>query len=106
MEHLHAEVWIFLVINSCHQKTQMLPEGSSSQVERGVPQNCMQFRGGLTEIDALFCDVLAALRFLLLLDGLAPSFHMAFVFVMPPSKRFFWPVLIDRLAPSSPPTIS
>ena len=32
--------------------------------------------------------------------------HRVFVFLMPPSKRFFWPVFIDLLAPSSPPTVS
>ena len=62
MEYLHAKVWIFLVINSCHQNTCLLLEGSSSQVGRGMLQNCMHFRrGGLSEIDALYCDVLVAL---------------------------------------------
>ena len=79
MEYLHAKVWIFLVINSCHQNTWMLWEGSSSQVGRGVLQNCMHLRrGGLTEIDAPYCDVLVALSFLFLQDGLIPSFPLGF----------------------------
>ena len=60
-QFLHAEVWVFLICHSCHQNTWVLPEGSSSQVERGVLENCMHFRRhGLTEIDTLYCDVLAA----------------------------------------------
>ena len=30
----------------------------------------------------------------------------SFCLLMPPSKRFFWPVFIDRLAPISPPVTS
>ena len=85
----------------------VLQEGTSSQVSRSMPQNRMHIRrGNLTEIGALFCDVPVALKFLLLLVGFVPFFHRVFVFLMPPSKRFFWPVFIDRLAPSSPPTVS
>ena len=57
-------------------------------------------RHSLTEIDTLYPDVL---EFLLLQDGLIPFFPHGFVLLMPPSKRFFWPVLIDRRSPSSPP---
>ena len=40
-----------------------------------MPQNRMHIRcGNLTEIDALYCDVLVALQFLLLLDSFVSFF--------------------------------
>ena len=38
----------------CHQNTGVLQEGTSSQVSRSMPQNCMHIRrGNLTDIGAL-----------------------------------------------------
>ena len=62
MEDLHAKVWVFLVCHSCHQNTEKLQEGTSSQIGRSMPQHRMHLRRrGLTEFDTLYCDVLAAL---------------------------------------------
>ena len=108
MEYLQAKVWVFL-------GSQQLPPEHVDVVGRFL---LASRKGRATEVHALF-DVVASQKSMhgivmsLLLCNFSSSrrasyhlSHMAFVFLMPPNRRFFGPVLIDRLAPSSPPTAS
>ena len=81
MEYLHAKVRIFLESNS------MPPEyvdvvGRFLLVSRKGRAAELHARRGLTEIDTLYCDVLAALQFLLLQDGSIPSFPHGFCLLL------------------------